>query len=418
MSKSELDKNLKLKFYSEFYVKILTKNLYHRNWTEGNFDASTPFLWLSPQTVRLMFTFSAPEKRLGEYQIINHFPNSYELTRKDLMARNVKRFLKQCKKSLEFNEYHNVDIIPSTYILPCDYNILCEKHKSHPEWTWIMKPCAKSRGNGIFLINKMSQIKRWSPNKNNNSYIKNGNGNVIENYVITKYIDKPLLVGGKKFDLRIYVLVTSFKPLKVFVSNLGFARFSTVKYKSGNADMDNMFIHLTNVAIQKNAEYYNKFHGGKWDLNKFKFYIENTKGLDIANGLFNCIYGIIIQSLLSVNKIVIQDKRCFELLGYDIIVDDELKPWLIEINSSPSLITTTEWDNEIKTKLISDVIDIILAEKCFKWIPKKLKTLKLEKTSFKILYDKIDNTKLTKRDETETRTKRGFTKFQFDDVWK
>ena len=78
-----------------------------------------------------------------------------------------------------------------------------------------------------------------------------------EAYVISRYIDQPLLVGGKKFDLRIYVLVTSYRPLKVWLSSKGFARFCNEKYSYDLADMDNMMVHLTNVAIQKYADDYN-----------------------------------------------------------------------------------------------------------------------------------------------------------------
>lgn len=70
-----------------------------------------------------------------------------------------------------------------------------------------------------------------------------------EAYVISRYIDQPLLVGSKKFDLRIYVLVTSYRPLKVWLSNKGFARFCNEKYSSELQDLDNMMVHLTNVAI-------------------------------------------------------------------------------------------------------------------------------------------------------------------------
>lgn len=68
-------------------------------------------------------------------------------------------------------------------------------------------------------------------------------------YVISRYIDKPLLVGGKKFDLRIYVLVTSYKPLKVWLSSSGFARFCNRKYTDNTSDLAT---HLTNHHLQKN----------------------------------------------------------------------------------------------------------------------------------------------------------------------
>lgn len=68
-----------------------------------------------------------------------------------------------------------------------------------------------------------------------------------------RYIDNPLLIGGKKFDLRLYVLVTSFRPLKAYQFKHGFCRFCTVKYDSNMAELDNMYVHLTNVSIQKHG---------------------------------------------------------------------------------------------------------------------------------------------------------------------
>jgi tubulin polyglutamylase TTLL1 len=72
--------------------------------------------------------------------------------------------------------------------------------------------------------------------------------------------------GGKKFDLRIYVLVTSYRPLKAYQYVHGFARFCNAKYNTDMGDMDNPFIHLTNVAIQKHNQDYNSKHGGKWHI--------------------------------------------------------------------------------------------------------------------------------------------------------
>ena len=99
-----------------------------------------------------------------------------------------------------------------------------------------------------------------------------------EAYVISRYIDKPLLVGGKKFDLRLYVLVTSYRPLKVWTHSSGFARFCTAKYTPDVAELDNMTIHLTNVEVQKDAKDYNESHGGKWSVKNLKFYLEMTRG--------------------------------------------------------------------------------------------------------------------------------------------
>ena len=72
--------------------------------------------------------------------------------------------------------------------------------------------------------------------------------------VTSRYISDPLLIGGKKFDLRLYVLVLNYRPLKVYIFKKGFARFTTINYTNDFSEMDNELVHLTNVAIQKHGE--------------------------------------------------------------------------------------------------------------------------------------------------------------------
>ncbi len=62
--------------------------------------------------------------------------------------------------------------------------------------------------------------------------------------------------------------------LQVYMSQLGFARFCNIKYSSEVAEMDNQFVHLTNVAIQKHGDEYNSRHGNKWPLTDLRLYLE------------------------------------------------------------------------------------------------------------------------------------------------
>lgn len=68
-----------------------------------------------------------------------------------------------------------------------------------------------------------------------------------------QYIANPLLIDGYKFDLRVYVLVTSFDPLRVYVFNEGLVRFATEKYVSDPKNISNTYMHLTNYSLNKHS---------------------------------------------------------------------------------------------------------------------------------------------------------------------
>ena len=65
------------------------------------------------------------------------------------------------------------------------------------------------------------------------------------------YLDKPYLINGRKFDMRMYVLVTSFHPLRVYFYNEGLARFATEDYSNDPRILKNKFVHLTNFSVNK-----------------------------------------------------------------------------------------------------------------------------------------------------------------------
>lgn len=155
-----------------------------------------------------------------------------------------------------------------------------EEYRKNPQSTWIMKPCGKSQGAGIFLINKLSKLKRWSREAKTSFHPQIGK----ESYVISRYIDNPLLIGGKKFDLRLYVLVTSFRPLKAYLFKLGFCRFCTVKYDTSVTELDNMYVHLTNVSVQKHGVSGSFNSTGPLQLKIYCFRV-NTTICTVVNGV-------------------------------------------------------------------------------------------------------------------------------------
>lgn len=148
----------------------------------------------------------------------------------------------------------------------------------------------------------------------------------------------------------------------MFRNSGGFARFCTEKYTPDIAELDNMMIHLTNVAVQKGADDYNELHGGKWSIKNLKFYLEMTRGKDLTDKCFEGIRNIVYISLKSVQSVIINDKHCFEVYGFDVLIDEALKPWLIEVNASPSLSSTTEMDRNLKMGVINDAFNIVVPQ--------------------------------------------------------
>jgi tubulin polyglutamylase TTLL6/13 len=132
------------------------------------------------------------------------------------------------------------NFFPTTYMLPHDYNDFREDSKnSKVPNTFIVKPEDSCQGKGIYLTRNWESIK------------------ASDQMVVQKYMPKPHLIDGFKYDLRIYVFVNGINPLRVYVYKDGLARFATTPYhKPTDKNIDNLFMHLTNYAINKESDNY------------------------------------------------------------------------------------------------------------------------------------------------------------------
>ncbi|CAG5113488.1 Oidioi.mRNA.OKI2018_I69.chr2.g7592.t1.cds [Oikopleura dioica] len=158
--------NTKCKYVVDLEKSCLLNNFEKRGWLPTSLEnGDWNFYWCAVHNLKYLFGIEAT-MRMNDNQLVNHFPNHYELCRKDLMVKNIKRYRKELERNDHWlaekdsdGNYVHLDIVPSTYLLPADYNLFAEDFKRHPNSTWIMKPCGKARGIGIFLINKLSQLK-------------------------------------------------------------------------------------------------------------------------------------------------------------------------------------------------------------------------------------------------------------------
>jgi tubulin polyglutamylase TTLL5 len=260
--------------------------------------------------------------------------------------------------------------LPETFLIPQDFSEFVQKFNNYqkrivnePDFMqrrnlWIVKPTNKSCGRGIYIVDNISEV------------------NLDDTAIVSKYIEDPLLINDHKFDLRIYVCVTSYEPLRIYVYKEGLARFASEKYTLIDAKT-NLFKHLTNYSINKkntnfvkNEDVENDDVGFKWSLQAFMKHLRKYKHFDVEL-MWSRIYDLIIKSILSgenyvyntVKKLNLHRNNCFEVFGYDVLLDSNFKPWLMEVNLSPSLACDSPLDMEIKAKLMTDTFNLVGVKK-------------------------------------------------------
>ena len=157
-------------YCSDMDKSVIIANMEKRGWVAVGPEDEWQFYWASTQTCRNLFSVDSGY-RMNDFQLINHFSNHYELTRKDAMVKNIKRFRREMEKEGnplaekdERGDFVYMEIVPMTYILPGDYTIFVEEFRRKPDEMWIMKPTARAQGKGIFLVNKLNQLKKWATN--------------------------------------------------------------------------------------------------------------------------------------------------------------------------------------------------------------------------------------------------------------
>lgn len=167
----------------------------------------------------------------------NRFPGMEYLCRKKVFCESNNRMRRTFPKKFNFS--------PISFMLPEEANALEAYMQEHPKFFFIGKPSKGKGGEGIILIQKFRDIP------------KNIMSGETSDLLVQRYIKTPLLLDGKKFDLRLYVLIKGFDPIEAYLADEGLARFCTDNYKQPTKEnMKNMFMHLTNFSLNKNSENY------------------------------------------------------------------------------------------------------------------------------------------------------------------
>ncbi|XP_019735779.1 tubulin polyglutamylase TTLL7 isoform X4 [Hippocampus comes] len=309
------------------------------------------------ETANLIWNDSAVQHEkiaeLRNYQRINHFPGMGEICRKDCLARNMSKMIKCQSQEYSF--------VPKTWIFPAEYtqfqNYVKELRRKRKQKTFIVKPANGAMGHGISLIRNCEKLPAQ------------------EHFIVQEYLDKPFLMEGYKFDLRIYILVTSCDPLRIFLYNDGLVRMGTEKYHApSEANLSQLYMHLTNYSVNKHNENFERDEtvdkGSKRSISWFTEFLR-TNDYDVAK-FWGDVSELVVKTLIVAEPHVLHayrmcrpgqppgsDSVCFEVLGFDIILDRKLKPWLLEINRAPSFGTDQKIDFDVKRGVLLNALKLL-----------------------------------------------------------
>ena len=228
------------------------------------------------------------------------------------------------------------DFWPKSWVLPEESELFCKAIDEAQTKTFIVKPDAGCQGDGIFLINSCRDFFAKIASRNTEC-------------IAQEYIANPLLVDGLKFDLRIYVLISSVSPFKIFMAKDGLARFCTEKYTPpSGGKLGACTQHLTNYSLNVRSSGFVHSTDDTGGENASKRSMQSVfaalqrRGVD-TDGVLQRIRALIAHTCLAVRPVLLDAvaacadpaaaaTRCFHVVGFDVMLDADLRPWLLEIN--------------------------------------------------------------------------------------
>jgi len=349
-------------------------------------------------------------------QIVNHISNINIIASKNGLTQTLRDFE---ANNPSFSGLKMDEFMPHTYRL----DILSDELlfiNSPNEGLWITKPYNANKGINLkivrdiakfkedFLATKRFNLGKYAANElfgqKNMEKVNNDDKSdeaskeppvevVKKKVIIQKYIDKPLLLNNRKFDIRCYMLIASTKPLFVLFHH-GYCRLCLNDYSLDVNEKDELdkLAHITNNAIQKkHPDYTNLKETSIWSMKALEGYLKEK--LNVSEERIQQIYH-------EIKKILAHTIRCadmkldkklgyFELLGCDVLLDENLKPHLIEINSNPSFASVIEGHREVIPDLVKHTLDLELyLNDNQERLSEIVKSEELELGKFEVLFNK------------------------------
>ena len=307
-------------------------------------------LYMTPYSIDDKFKGEMNEFIIDKYQRLNKFYNFEQYVSKSLLYNNYKKF-----KNKYPNEYNYMF---DTYSYPEEKDSIEKKFGNYNikynKDIWLVKPQIGSEGRKIFILTNLSDI-------------------ILHKFIINKYLYNPHLIKGYKYDIRFLGLISSIQPIKLYLYNESKVRLSSEKYKFFESSINNKFMVLINVRVNilnKNKYKYpqnsTKIEDTNlWNFETYKKYLErkNIK----YNKIFAQVEDIFIKLIISVkNKILkeisssnLKSSNFYHLIGFDIILDENLKAYLIEANRRCKFRTDNDVERYYSYNILADTFNIL-----------------------------------------------------------
>ncbi|XP_077167321.1 inactive polyglycylase TTLL10 [Paroedura picta] len=333
--------------------------------------------------------------REGE-QLLYQIPNNKLLTTKIGLLVNLREYERVMRKISRNTKLLKMEeFFPETFRLDTKderelfFAIYREPH------IWICKPTGSNQGRGIFLLKSQEEVKSLQlklQTIEDDPVYKKLPYKIPQARIVQRYIDRPLLLEGKKFDVRSYLLIACTLPYMLFFGH-GYVRLTCLNYDPLSEDLTS---HLTNQYVQKkNPIYSHVKEETVWGMERFNTYINerfrHAKGLPkdwVFNHFTKRMKEIMLQCFLAVKSKLDCKLGYFDLIGCDFLIDEDFKVWLLEMNANPALHTNCSALKSIVPTVVNETLDLAL--EIFSKSQKSQPLLPLESlTHFVLLYNGV-----------------------------
>ncbi|XP_028920458.1 inactive polyglycylase TTLL10 isoform X2 [Ornithorhynchus anatinus] len=232
---------------------------------------------------------------------------------------------------------------------------------------WICKPTSSNQGKGIFLLQRLEDVASLLMDINTlegKSSYRRLSFRGSQPRIVQRYIQNPLLVDGRKFDVRSYLLIACVEPFVVLFSH-GYVRLTLSPYDPLSKDLTR---HLTNQSMQKKHPLYRlRKEETVWSMERLNSYINDKFCKDkrlplnwVLTAFTRRMQQIMTQCFLATKSKLDSKLGYFDLIGCDFLIDEDFKVWLLEMNANPALHTHCRVLRDLIPSLVHETLDLAL----------------------------------------------------------